>query len=145
MFISLGKCKFRIEAANDTLSGRQGESLTMQWNMVDKNVSYAQTILFLGSEGKDEQTLYRGVPGEISNGPQLPSHFGNRSALDISENSYKVTVNDLQFSDEASYLLRVLLSGFPAPQSQKVITIKVLGKHGKFVFKALFNKHLLLF
>ena len=137
MFFSLGNCKFRLEPVNDMLSGKQGESLTMQWNMVDKNVNYIVTILYLGNEANDNQTLYRGIPGFFSVGPQLSSHFGNRSTFDIDQSSYKVRINDLQYSDEASYLLKVILNGNPGPQDQKVITIRVLGKHGINCFQGL--------
>lgn len=137
MFISLGNCQFSLDPANNPLSQKQGESLIMQWNMVDKTADYLTAILYLGRKQNKSQVLYTFSAETIGKGSHLSSHFGNRSMLDIHKNTYTVKINDLQYSNAGSYLLRVVIDSSPIQEDQEVITIKVLGKYGIICFQGL--------
>ena len=131
MSVSLGNCQFHIEPEEQRMFGRKGQSLTMQWNMVNKNTSYFGTELYLGEQVEDEQLLYKINEVSSERGPKLISHFGNRSKPELSNNAFKLQINNLQYSDRASYLLRVVLSDIGLSNDAEVITIvNITGKHG---------------
>ena len=126
MSISLGNCQFRIEPEEKRLFGIKGQSLTMQWNMVNKNASYFGIDLYLGEKVNPNRVLY-----SSNTEVKVIDHFGNRSKVMRSSNAFKLQINNLQYSDQASYLLRVVLSDPGVSKDNAIITIaNITGKHG---------------
>ena len=127
--IFLGNCKFKIVPFEGKISGIKGDSLVMQWNMINR-VDYLAASLYLGNNDNTSQLLYQKTQSTLTEGSRLASHFGNRSRFTVIENSFRVTITNLQYSDEATYLLTVVLAGFPPVADQANITIvNIEGKH----------------
>ena len=114
------------------MSGIKGDSLVMQWNMKNR-IDYAIASLHLGNNNTDNnQLLYEKTQSLLIKGPRLASHFGDRSRFTVIDNSFRVTITNLQYSDEASYLLTVILSGLsPAVDEAKITIVKVVKVKGK--------------
>ena len=115
------------------MTEEQGRSLTMQWDIVDRqNVTVLTGELYLGEERKASQRLYQGFtsskPGEVN-------HFGNRSKVDFTDDFFKLTITNLKYTDEASYLLRVFIRTEPPKNAEAIITVKVVGKTGIMCFR----------
>ena len=131
MSVSLGNCELRVEPKEPSIFGIKGESLTMQWNIINKNASYSGTQLYLGKKIIDGQRLYSIGLTSSEPGPKLISHFGNRSKPMLSNNAFKLQINNLQYSDQASYLFRVVLADAVLSNDASIITIvNITGKHG---------------
>ena len=126
----------------EKMSGIKGESLVMQWNMVNR-VDYVFESLHLGNNNtENNQLLYEKTQSVLIKGPRLASHFGNRSGFAVIDNSFRVTITNLQYSDEASYLLTVTLSGVPpAGDEVKITIVKVKGKHKEICFDRFSQKN----
>ena len=118
------------------MCGIKGDSLVMQWNMKNR-VDYAIASLHLGNNHTDRnQLLYEKTQSLLIKGSRLANHFGDRSRFTLIDNSIRVTITNLQYSAEASYLLTVIFSGLPPVGDEAKITIvKVTkGKHKEICF-----------
>ena len=114
------------------MCGIKGDSLLMQWNMKNR-IDYVIASLHLGNNNTDNnQLLYEKTQSLLIKGPRLASHFGDRSRFTVIDNSFRVSINNLQYNDEASYLLTVILSGLPpAVDEAKITIVKVIKVKGK--------------
>ena len=126
--ISLGHCQFKIVPFKDKMPGIEGDSLVMEWKMVNR-VDYVIASLYLNNITDKSQLLYQVTPAGSIDGPRLTSHFGNRSNFTVIDNSFRVKITNLQYSDAALYLLNVIVSGNPPPVGEANITVIVEGKH----------------
>ena len=132
--IFLGNCQFKIVPFKRKISGIKGGSLMMQWNMINR-VDYLAASLYLGNNDNTSQLLYQKTVSTLTEGSRLVSHFKNRSRFTVIDNSFRVTITNLQYSDEASYLLTVVCAGFPPEADSANITIvNVEGKHKVICF-----------
>ena len=126
--ISLGHCQFKIVTFKVKMRGIKGDSLVMEWKMINR-VDYVIASLYLNNITDKTQLLYQATPAGSVDGPRLISHFGNRSSFTVIDNSFRVTITNLQYSDAALYLLNVIVSGNPPPVGEANITVIVEGKH----------------
>ena len=120
----------KLEPVIGQLEGVNGEKLSFEWRLsgIPEDESISNAILYFNVTEPETQAIIC-VWDPASQTPIVTNRgrsiFGNRILVSYISNSYKLTLNNLQYSDNGSYLLQVAV-GKSALSPDLVIRVSII-------------------